>query len=778
MKILKVIHGYPPYYRAGSEIYSQILAHELANDNEVQVFTRHENSFLPDFHYSTALDYSDARILLNLINIPTAKYRYKFVNEEVNIRFKRIINNFQPDLIHFGHLNHLSVTLPKIAFQENIPTIFTLHDFWLMCPRGRFIQRNSENLLQLCDGQKDQKCATQCYKGYFTGDKEFLNSDLDYWTQWVGIRMKQTKEVVDYIDYFVAPSKFLQDRFIQDFNIPVNKISYLDYGFDLDRLKKHNRIQEKELTFGYIGTHTPEKGIDLLLKAFANLSSKTKLRIWGTAREETTALKAITDQFSQEIKDRIEWMGGYNNENIITDVFNKLDIIVVPSIWGENSPLVIHEAQQLRVPVITANYGGMAEYVRDGVNGLLFKHRDVDSLLEKMQDLSTNQKLYNKLTQRGYLYTQHGNVPSISEHTKQLNKIYTNVIADKGKSVPTKPGPWRITFDTNPDYCNFACVMCECFSPYSKVKEAKKTQGIKPKIMPIETIRKVIEEAAGTPLREIIPSTMGEPLMYKNFSEIINICHEFGLKLNLTTNGSFPIKGAKKWAELLVPILSDIKISWNGATKETHEKIMIGSKWEVVIENLKTFLNVREEYCNRTERRCTVTLQLTFLESNVHELYDIVKMAIEHGIDRVKGHHLWTHFAEIKDLSMRRDKSAISRWNIEVNRLYELRETMLLPNGQKIKLENFTVLSQEGIKDLAPGGSCPFLGKEAWVNPEGKFSPCCAPDDLRKTLGNFGNVNEVKLETIWQSNEYVNLQKNYLNYELCKTCNMRKPLIN
>ena len=80
MKILKVIHGYPPYYSAGSEVYSQILAHELADNHEVQVFARDENSFLPDFHYSTVLDNSDPRILLHLINIPTTKYRYKFIN--------------------------------------------------------------------------------------------------------------------------------------------------------------------------------------------------------------------------------------------------------------------------------------------------------------------------------------------------------------------------------------------------------------------------------------------------------------------------------------------------------------------------------------------------------------------------------------------------------------------------------------------------------------------------------------------------------------------------
>ena len=777
MKILKVIHGYPPYYSAGSEVYSQILAHELADNHEVQVFARDENSFLPDFHYCTVLDNSDPRILLHLINIPTTKYRYKFINEEVNIRFETIIDHFKPDLIHFGHLNHLSISLPEIASKQCIPVVFTLHDFWLMCPRGRFIQRNSKELLKLCDGQEDKKCTTECYRGYFTGDMEFLNSEITYWNHWVATRMNHTKKIVDYVDHFIAPSKFLMNKFVRDFNIPHTKISYLDYGFDLNRLKNRNRLPEEDFVFGYIGTHTPEKGIDLLLKAFSKLPIKTKLRIWGTQSQETKALKSIADQFPQKIKDKIEWMGSYKNENIVTEVFNKLDTIIVPSIWGENSPLVIHEAEHLRIPVITADYGGMAEYVRDGVNGLLFKHRDVESLSEKMENLAVDKKLYIKLSQNGYLYSNDGNIPSINEHTRQLEKVYFDIATSKNKLVSAKPGPWRITFDTNPDYCNYACVMCECFSTYSKVKEDKKAKGIKPKIMPIETIRKVIKEAAGTPLREIIPSTMGEPLMYKNFDEIITICHEYGLKLNLTTNGSFPIKGAKKWSELLVPILSDIKISWNGATKETHEKIMIGSKWEVVTKNLKTFLDERDNYFYTTNKRCSVTLQLTFLESNLLELHVIVKMAIELGVDRVKGHHLWAHFEEIKDLSMRRDEAAINRWNTEVKKVYELRDNMLLPNGQKIILENFTVLSKEGVEDLAPGGPCPFLGKEAWVNPEGKFSPCCAPDDLRKKLGNFGNVNEVKLEDIWQSSEYKSLQKNYFNHELCKTCNMRKPLI-
>ncbi len=62
----------------------------------------------------------------------------------------------------------------------------------------------------------------------------------------------------------------------------------------------------------------------------------------------------------------------YRNQDIVRDVFDHVDAIVVPSVWVENSPLVIHEAQQARVPVITADVGGMAEYVEHEENGLLF----------------------------------------------------------------------------------------------------------------------------------------------------------------------------------------------------------------------------------------------------------------------------------------------------------------------------------------------------------------------------------------------------------------------
>ena len=60
------------------------------------------------------------------------------------------------------------------------------------------------------------------------------------------------------------------------------------------------------------------------------------------------------------------------------------------------------------------------------------------------------------------------------------------------------------------------------------------------------------------------------------------------------------------------------------------------------------------------------------------------------------------------------------------------------------------------------------------MNSEGRFDPCCSPDELRQTLGYFGNVGDEGLLNIWQSLEYQNLIENYLDFDVCKQCNMRQ----
>lgn len=340
---------------------------------------------------------------------------------------------------------------------------------------------------------------------------------------------------------------------------------------------------------------------------------------------------------------------------------------------------------------------------------------------------------------------------------------------------PTRSGPWRITFDTNPDDCNLHCIMCEEHSPYSTLQRERIRAGRPKRRMGIALIRRVLQESQGTPLREIIPSTMGEPLVYRHMDEILDLCAQYGVKLNLTTNGTFPGRGAQAWAERIVPIASDVKISWNGASKETQESIMLGTRWERVLENVRVFIRVRDAHAAAGGNRCRVTFQLTFLETNVGELAAIVKLAAELGVDRVKGHHLWAHFDEIKPLSMRRSPESILKWNEAVQAAYEAAELYPRPDGKKVLLENIFSLEPGADVDIAPGTICPFLGKEAWVSALGRFDPCCAPDALRRTLGEFGNVQEQSLYDIWQSSAYQELQDTYREHPLCQGCNMRRP---
>ena len=189
--------------------------------------------------------------------------------------------------------------------------------------------------------------------------------ELEYWTWWIHERMRAVREACDTIDMFITPSEHLRKRFIDEFGLPAEKTNFLPYGFDRSILAHRKRIRQRNepLIFGYIGRHAPSKGINLLLEAAQKLvqtqpelASRFRIAIYGRP-DPMTAHNLQT--MANEAGVSVDWRPEYKNSNIVPSVFNHLDCIVVPSIWDENSPLVIHEAQQCGVPVITANQGGM-----------------------------------------------------------------------------------------------------------------------------------------------------------------------------------------------------------------------------------------------------------------------------------------------------------------------------------------------------------------------------------------------------------------------------------
>lgn len=352
--------------------------------------------------------------------------------------------------------------------------------------------------------------------------------------------------------------------------------------------------------------------------------------------------------------------------------------------------------------------------------------------------------------------------------THDLRQKFTKLGSDDS-------GPWRITFDTNPDNCNMYCIMCEEHSEFSPLRRDRISSGRPPRIMDISIIRKTVEEMKPFGLKEIIPSTMGEPLLYDDFLEILNICRKNGVKLNLTTNGTWPKFGATEWGKLICPVAKDIKISWNGATEITQESIMKGSSFHRRLKDLRDLISARNIIATNGGNYCSITLQCTFMENNILELPELVKMGINLGIDRIKGHHLWTHFPEIKALDLRRSADSIRQWNDTVDKCEEIASRVKRPDGSSIVLDNFLRLDDKLAETMPVEWQCPFLGKEAWVNHEGRFDPCCAPDAERRKLGYFGNVNDNGMKHIWMGENYGKLRENYMQNHVCMGCNMRRP---
>jgi len=430
MKALLVIHGYPRRYNAGSEVYTQNLAHALYDAGwEIEVFAREEDPFLPDYHMRTEQDHLYPNIPVHLVN--HARSNIRFQNISIDHVFQRVVESVNPDIVHFGHLNHLSMGLPLVAKSNGIPTVFTLHDYLFMCPRGQFLQwgLTHNKPWELCDGQNDKKCASKCFNRFIEGVD--LENELENWENWVGKRMRVSRDACDIIDLFLAPSRRLMEKHVNEFGIDETRIEYLDYGFDHSRLTGRSREEEGRYVFGYIGRHHPSKGIDDLIDAFSFLKEEPILRVWGRYEGQVTQSLMRKADESGKCAKRIEWLPEYDNENIIREVFNRCDCIVVPSIWDENSPLVIHEAQQCGIPVITADHGGMGEYVEDGVNGYTFIHRDSASLQMVMQKAIDNPDQLADLGARGYLYSEDGQIPSKEEHAASVIRYYEALLGKK-----------------------------------------------------------------------------------------------------------------------------------------------------------------------------------------------------------------------------------------------------------------------------------------------------------------------------------------------------------
>ncbi len=435
MKIVLPVHHFPPQYTAGAELYTFRLARWLLSQGHTVEVVCVESIDKGQVGQISAVrdEYQNVptwRLSYNIMDAPE-RQRWNFDNPLIGTWFADYLAKQQPDVAHFQAGYLLSAAPFRAAAQARVPIILTLHDYWFLCPRIT-LQRGDGSLCETIPVDPAGCAWCRC-----TEQRRFDLADR-YSIGLVGAMARQTvlrkqANVIEerratlaaalaLVDTAIAPSQFLANRYTA--MLPESKMTVLRYGLDLTRfqhLPQHR--SDGPIRIGFTGQIAPHKGVHLLVEAFRRLrpgKRPVELHIYGglEARPDyVETLRALAGGDTQ-----IHFHGRFENSQAPT-ILAELDIAVVPSVWYENSPLAISEAHAAGTPVITARLGGMAELVRDHVDGLHFTPDDSADLARVIQTIVDDPKLIGQLCQGITL------PPSIDDEAHTLVSLYERAIA-------------------------------------------------------------------------------------------------------------------------------------------------------------------------------------------------------------------------------------------------------------------------------------------------------------------------------------------------------------
>lgn len=413
-KVLYICHGHPSLRPGGTEQFALELHRGVQNskkwDSYLLVCAQfNDNQCRPDpettghdphtiFCDAGSYDYFYHKLCDNYFLLTT---------------FRTLLEEIRPDIVHFQHFLNIGVQALQVVKNvlKNTPIIYTLHEFIPICHHnGQMLKKSS----QLCKAASPSQCVS-CYPdidaGLFRLREVFLKTHFEL------------------VDQFISPSHFLKDRFIA-WGIPGSKIRVCENGRHQTHLRDSPQSisQESRIRLGYFGQITPYKGLDILLKAMQILNSApTKtitLSIHGADLENSSApYQKMLRKLLGKVPHSTSLLGPYQQAQL-PRLMQQVDWVVVPSIWWENSPLVIQEAFMHRKPVICSNIGGMAEKVRDGINGLHFEVSNPQHLahtIEKAAKFDTAQ--YTRLV------SNIPEIPSIEQACETHFHLYKQLLA-------------------------------------------------------------------------------------------------------------------------------------------------------------------------------------------------------------------------------------------------------------------------------------------------------------------------------------------------------------
>ena len=403
MRLTHVTNYFSPRRLGGTEFYLRDLLREQSKEHKASVAFRRRESSDRDLR-----SFEENGYFVHCLNF--SKSPSKAFGEAGRALFERVLDRGKPDIVHFHSFMELPYSLLDAANERGIPSVFTVHDFSILCPSVSLVKPQGV----LCSGHVKGFECFQCH----TGHQGLLGLEkakrLSHLSAYLSYQ-REGLEALQKFDVILCPSEFAA-RKLAEFRVPTEKLVPAPFGRTLNPRLRFKSVGGV-LRFGFIGELVEEKGIELLLKAFQSLKGvDAELDVYGNGEQAYEEhLVSLAGKRSP-----INFLGSFDR-TYIDRVFERIDVLVIPTLKQETASLLLLEAIACNVPVIASNAGCLPELVKKHNAGLVFEFNDVESLAEKMLEFAEEPHLTEQLSR--------GMAPplTLEAHARALEEVYKSL---------------------------------------------------------------------------------------------------------------------------------------------------------------------------------------------------------------------------------------------------------------------------------------------------------------------------------------------------------------
>jgi len=432
MNILFAVHHFPPRFTGGAELRAFRTASALqTRGHTVRAVAVEYVDQAPDQGHLTSTSETYEGVEIHRLAFDQARspdpFSWSYDNLWIGEFLQEQLARWQPDILHLigGYL--MSAAALRAARQRGIPRVVSLTDYWWFCPRIQLL-RSDDSLSTLpIRPERCARCLGEEQRRYrLPGRLAPALMDL-YWrlrrdrVQSITNRREILQQELNQADRIICPSRFLLDVHARE-GIDPGRMIYARQGRDFPGLTASllAKTPSDTLRIGYIGQITAIKGVHVLFEAVRRMSeAKVRVAAYGDPNPFPAYTAQLQAQAAQD--PRLKLAGVYQRQEV-SRVFQEMDVLVVPSLWYENSPNVILEAFAHRTPVIVSDLGGMAELVDHGKNGLRFAPADPVDLARQLSRLLAEPNLLDELR------SGIGPVKTVREEMDELETLYRQLV--------------------------------------------------------------------------------------------------------------------------------------------------------------------------------------------------------------------------------------------------------------------------------------------------------------------------------------------------------------